>query len=208
MKCTPEVIEMAKSTALGRRELRERVRKQRQNRRTFQLGLIGAGILLLVASMVWLFKENQTTLMGANYDPEDVVYDRPLYAIHEMDGPKLGEIPFLPKAGPQPAIAVSEDFYDLGVIGPTDIVTYEFAIFNQGEAPLTISRAYTTCGCTTADFTATVIPPGKVSVMTLTLDAGFHDITGQTVRRGVIIENNDADLPQLEIWVQATVSGN
>jgi hypothetical protein len=198
---------MANTTTLSRSEMRERARKQRRYRKTIQFGMIGGGILLLIASMVWLFQKNQTTLVGANYDPADVIVDRPIRAIHEMDGPKLGEIPFLPKAGPQPAIAVSEDFHDLGVIGPTDIVTYEFAIFNQGEAPLTISRAYTTCGCTTADFTATVIPPGKVTIMTLILDAGFHDITGQTVRRGVIIENNDADMPQLEIWVQATVPG-
>ena len=85
------------------------------------------------------------------------------------------------------------------------MVQHEFAIANVGDAPLTISRAYTTCGCTTADFTATVIPPGKVSIMTLTFDAGFHDAGGQTVRRGVIIENNDARNPQVEIWTQAAV---
>ena len=36
-----------------------------------------------------------------------------------------------------------------------------------------------------------VIPPGKISLMTLTLDAGFHDVAGKTVRRGITIENND-----------------
>jgi hypothetical protein len=41
--------------------------------------------------------------------------------------------------------------------------------------------------------------------MTLTLDAGFHDVSGQTVRRGVMIENNDPTNPQLEIWVTVTV---
>jgi hypothetical protein len=76
---------------------------------------------------------------------------------------------------------------------------------NLGDAPLTISRAYTTCGCTTAEFTSTVIPPGKVVIMTLYLDAGFHDVTGQTVRRGVIIENNDPNNSQVEIWTTATV---
>ena len=78
-------------------------------------------------------------------------------------------------------------------------------IANQGDASLTISRAYTTCGCTTADFTATVIPPGKVAVVTMKYDAGFHDARGQTVRRGIIIENNDQKNPQVELWAQATV---
>jgi hypothetical protein len=85
------------------------------------------------------------------------------------------------------------------------VVTYDFAIANTGNAPLTINRAYTTCGCTTAEFTATVIPPGKMSVVTMILDAGFHDVRGQTVRRGIIIENNDPETPQVEIWAQATV---
>ncbi len=42
--------------------------------------------------------------------------------------------------------------------------------------------------------------------MTLTFDAGFHDVSGQTVRRGVIIENNDPNHPVLEIWVEVSVS--
>jgi hypothetical protein len=41
--------------------------------------------------------------------------------------------------------------------------------------------------------------------MTIVLDAGFHDVTGQTVRRGVIIENNDPKRSSTEIWIQASV---
>jgi hypothetical protein len=197
---------MAKSTSLSRREIRERARRQKQNQRNIQIGIIVIGVLLVVVSGYWLWSNNQNTLAKTDYSPEDVVYAQPFQAIHEMDGSKLGAIPFLPKDGPQPKIAVSEDFYNFGSIGPQDVVTYEFAIFNQGNAPLTISRAYTTCGCTIADFTAAAIPPGKVALMTLRLDAGFHDVAGQTVRRGVIIENNDPNNPQMEIWVQAAVA--
>lgn len=195
---------MNRNTATDHRTIRERIRKQKKQQRAFQLGLIGVGIVLLLSSIYLLLIGNSPPLAKSNYRAEDVVYNQPLVAIHEMDGPKPDAIPFLPENGPQPALAVSETFHDLGVIGPQDVVTYEFAIFNEGEAPLTISRAYTTCGCTTAEFTATVIPPGKVSVMTLTLDAGYHDISGQTVRRGVLIENNDPNQPQMEIWVQAS----
>lgn len=52
---------------------------------------------------------------------------------------------------------------------------------------------------------AAVIPPGKVSIVTLTLDAGFHDVAGRTVRRGVIIESNDPNRPETELWTQAAV---
>lgn len=198
---------MNKSTTFHHREICERIHQRQQRQKGLQITVIVVGFLLIGFSGFWLFNRNKSSIASIEYAPEDVVYGQTLHATHEMDGPKLGEIPFLPKGGPQPKISLSEDFYDFGVIDPKDIVTYQFAIFNQGEAPLTISRVYTTCGCTTADFTATVIPPGKVSLMTLTFDAGFHDdVAGQTVRRGVIIENNDPDNPQTEIWVQAAVA--
>jgi hypothetical protein len=41
--------------------------------------------------------------------------------------------------------------------------------------------------------------------MTLTFDAGVHETRGKTVRRGVFIENNDPQNPQMEIWIQASV---
>ena len=153
----------------------------------------------------YLLAGRSSAQTGFEYRSEDVVYDHPLTAVHEMEPPNLASIPFLPKDEPQPKIAISEDFHNFGSVGPTDVVTYDFKIANLGEAPLTISRAYTTCGCTKADFTATVIPPGKVSIVTMRLDAGFHDVRGQTVRRGIIIENNDPKNPQVEVWAQAAV---
>ncbi|MBK8909195.1 MAG: DUF1573 domain-containing protein [Rhodospirillales bacterium] len=85
-------------------------------------------------------------------------------------------------------------------------MTRTFVVRNTGEAPLTINRAYTTCGCTTAEISADTIPPGKAVTVELRFDAGFHDSAGQTVRRGIIIETNDPDQPQAEIWVQAEVA--
>lgn len=197
---------MAKLTTIGQRDIRTRVRKQKTTQRYIQIGLLICGLLLIILSGYFFWAGKSDSRSGMNYRPEDIVYGQTLRAIHEMDGPQLDQIAFLPKGGPQPKITVSEDLHTFGTLGPTDIVTYDFFIFNQGTAPLTISRAYTTCGCTTADFTATVIPPGKVAVMTLIFDAGFHDVSGQTVRRGVIIENNDPNNPQMEIWVQAAIA--
>jgi len=166
--------------------------------------MVIAGAVLITAAW-YMFAGRKSVQAAIDYGPEDVVSDSPLHAIHEMEPSNLASIPFLPKDGPQPIIAIPEDAYSFGSVGLTEVVQHEFTIANVGDAPLTISRAYTTCGCTTADFTATVIPPGKVSIMTLTFDAGFHDAGGQTVRRGVIIENNDARNSQMEIWTQAAV---
>lgn len=189
----------------SKKEIRsKRVAKRRQEERKKKVGIGGLFIVgfLLIALSGWSWWNGQQGV-EIDYDPEDIAHDLPLHAVHEMgDGPP---IPFLPKDGPQPQIVINERFYDFGNIGATDVVTREFIIANTGEVPLTISRAYTTCGCTTADFTSAIIPPGKVSIMTIVLDAGFHDVTGQTVRRGVIIENNDPKRSSTEIWIQASV---
>lgn len=191
---------------MNKRELRKRKmqgRRQRQQMTTIMLVVLG--VLLLGGAYFLTSSRDQPVKAASNFTAEDIVYGEPLHAIHEMTGSSSGTISFLPKDGPQPRIAVSEDFFSFGSIGATAIVEHDFVIQNLGEAPLTINRAYTTCGCTTADFTATVIPPGKVVVMNLILDAGYHDVRGQTVRRGVIIESNDPDNPEIELWTQASV---
>lgn len=195
------MINKNKRERIHQRQL-QRKREQRNN----SILYIIFGLALLASG--WYVMANNGPAQAVAYAPEDIIYGEPMHAIHEMNGPTLTSIPFLPKDQPQPKIAVTEDFYDFGTIGATDIVSHVFIIQNIGEGPLTISRAYTTCGCTTADFSATTIPPGKAVVMTLTLDAGYHDVSGQTVRRGVIIENNDPHMPELEIWTQAHVANN
>ncbi len=196
---------MVKQKQLSRRDIRERARKRRKLRKILPATLLVVLGVGFIGAAWYLLAGRSSAQTGFEVNSEDVVYDQPLTAVHEMEPPSLASIKFLPKDGPQPKISISEDFYNFGSIGATDVVTHDFAITNIGEAPLTINRAYTTCGCTTADFTATIIPPGKVSLVTMRLDAGFHDVRGQTVRRGIIIENNDPKNPQVEIWVQAAV---
>ncbi len=158
--------------------------------------ILGA-VLLLVAGALLANRPAELVSDG------DIVRGSMIRATHEMGGG--APIPFLPKDGPQPNVMVDEAFYDFGRIGAKDVVTRTFVVRNDGDAPLTISRAYTTCGCTTAEVSADVIPPGKAVTVEFRFDAGFHDSAGQTVRRGVILENNDPDQPQTELWVQAEV---
>jgi hypothetical protein len=199
---------MSNKISGSRKTIQERVRNKRQKQRT-AAGIAVAGTGIILIGLAWYFIAKPGSAQASfEYSSADVVYAQPIQAVHDMGGSGLDAIPFLPKDGPQPKIVLLEDFYIFGSVGPTEIVTHDFVIANQGEAPLTISRAYTTCGCTTADFTATVIPPGKVSVVTMVYDAGFHDTGGQTVRRGIIIENNDPKNPQVELWAQAAVRNN
>jgi hypothetical protein len=169
--------------------------------------LLGIGVALIVFSLGYIYWAEQKNVQAAeSYQADDVVTNQPILAIHEMgEGPA---IPFLPKGEPQPNIVIPETSYDFGSIGLKDVVERSFVIRNTGDAPLTISRAYTTCGCTTAEVSASVIPPGSVATVKLVFDAGFHDAAGQTVRRGLIIENNDPEQSQAEIWIQAKVASS
>lgn len=178
-------------------------RKRRAGGRelTIALAFIGAAVALMILLAVYV-----TNRPVQNETAGDVVFGRPITAVHDMG--ESPPIPFLPQDGPQPDVNVSEADYDFGRIGAKDVVTHTFLLRNNGDAPLTISRAYTTCGCTTAEISADVIPPGKAVTIELVYDAGFHDTAGQTVRRGLIIESNDPDQPQAEIWVQADVAQN
>lgn len=178
-------------------------RKQRKNAFTV-LGAILV-VFLIIGGIVLLAQKSRPEKISRNFDPDDIVHDQPLVAVHEMAAFDPETIPFLPEDGPQPKIAFSETEYDFGVIGLKDVVSQEFVIANQGDAPLTISRAYTTCGCTTVEITASIIPPGKVAIAKLTFDAGYHDSGGKNVQRGLIIESNDPEFPKSEIWTQASV---
>jgi len=189
-----------------RNQYKQQARLRRQARQ--QKGLmvssiaVGLALLLLVAAyLVWDSGRSATAAFA--YSAGDVVRDQPFTAVHDMEqGPP---IPFLPVNDPQPRITLSASSHNFGNIGPRDVMRQTFAIRNDGDAPLTISRAYTTCGCTIAEFSTQLIPPGKVAEVTVIFDAGLHDSRGQTVRRGIIIENNDPRQSQVEFWIQATV---
>jgi hypothetical protein len=188
---------------MNRKVRQQQAQRQARRKNTIAIAILVVALLVVAGSLYAFFSGSQSASAALEYTADDIVYDQPIHAIHEMgDGPS---IPFLPRDQPQPAIVLPEKSYDFGTIGPTDMVERTFVVGNTGDAPLTISRAYTTCGCTTADITTRVIPPGKVAEISITFDAGFHDTAGQTVRRGLIIENNDPRQSQAEIWIEATV---
>ncbi len=187
----------------SRKARQEKFRRKSRQQKMITSVLLIIGVLLVGGGIYAYITSTPGNEDLRIYAPEDVVYDRPIQAVHEMsDGPP---IPFLPRDEAQPTIVVPESFEDVGTVGPQDVVTRKFIIRNTGDAPLTISRAYTTCGCTTAEISASVIPPGKVAEVTIIIDVGFHDVAGQTVRRGLIIENNDPFQSEAEIWIQAAV---
>lgn len=63
--------------------------------------------------------------------------------------------------GPLPAINWEEEEFDFGTITDGDIVEHTFKFKNTGEAPLIISNAKATCGCTVPQWPKEPIPVGE-----------------------------------------------
>ncbi|MFQ5343630.1 MAG: DUF1573 domain-containing protein [Anaerolineae bacterium] len=162
--------------------------------------VVGIGILLLArqrAQGAPLPTVEQLTVEG------DVVTGDTVVGIHEMGAPEIPTAP-IPPEGP-PRLVLPEQFHDFGAIPATDKVDYTFPVRNNGKGALTISRIYTTCGCTTAELSSRVIPPGKQATLKVIYDPAFHDVEGE-VRRSVILETNDPEWGgQVEVSIQANV---
>ena len=63
--------------------------------------------------------------------------------------------------GPLPSIQFAEKLHDFGTIKDGDVVEHVFSFTNNGEAPLIISDAKATCGCTVPEWPKTPIAVGE-----------------------------------------------
>jgi len=62
--------------------------------------------------------------------------------------------------GPLPMFAWGQTDHDFGTINEGDIVDHVFTFTNDGDAPLIISSATASCGCTVPDWSKDPIPVG------------------------------------------------
>jgi hypothetical protein len=113
-----------------------------------------------------------------------------------------------PQAAPQdvpaPRVAIPASFHDFGRILERWDVTHIFTIQNVGDADLVISNLVTSCGCTVAELSSSVIPPGQRADLEVTFDADFHETNG-AVTRLVWFATNDPTQPWVEVRVTADV---
>lgn len=169
--------------------------------------ILGMAGLITIGFLIYGFKTFGSRNSEIRYSPSDVVYGEKVIAIHMMGGIAIStpEEDATSNSSKIPVIQVSENYYDFGSVSSSQVLTRTFIIANTGSSPLIIQESYTTCGCTTAEFTAKEIPPGKVALMTLQFNPAFHKMSGSTVRRGVIIYTNDPEHPTQEIWIQASI---
>jgi hypothetical protein len=65
------------------------------------------------------------------------------------------------KATGTPVMQFESDSHDFGTINEGDIVEHTFKFTNTGDAPLVISNAKASCGCTVPQWTKTPVAPGE-----------------------------------------------
>ncbi len=63
--------------------------------------------------------------------------------------------------GPLPTIEFTEELHDFGKINEGDVVEHTFVFKNTGEAPLIISNARASCGCTVPQWPKEPIAVGE-----------------------------------------------
>ena len=70
-----------------------------------------------------------------------------------------------------PKLVFTEDKFDFGKIKAGDKVTHAFAFKNIGKAPLLITNARSTCGCTIPEFPKDPIPVGASGEISVTFNS-------------------------------------
>jgi hypothetical protein len=133
--------------------------------------------------------------------------ERPLQGGYDMARiPKQTPAPQpAPVNVPLPRLDMPSARYDFGRIPKRPDVAHVFAVQNTGDADLEIRNLVTSCGCTVAQLSSSVIPPGQRADLTVTFDPDFHETKGQ-VARLVWFATNDPTQPWVEVRINADVA--
>jgi hypothetical protein len=84
--------------------------------------------------------------------------------------------------GPLAAFQFSGTEHDFGTIKEGDVVEHTFSFKNTGDAPLIISDARPSCGCTAPDWTKTPIPAGGTGFVKARFDSnGKPNMQNKTI---------------------------
>lgn len=80
--------------------------------------------------------------------------------ITPVNNPTPAATPAEKPEGPLPTFSFSEELHDFGTIKDGDVVEHVFSFTNTGAAPLIISDAKGSCGCTVPEWPKEPIPVG------------------------------------------------
>jgi len=101
-----------------------------------------------------------------------------------------------------PTLKANETTHDLGTIKTDSKVDTTFYLYNTGGKHLRISRIDTSCGCTVADISKKVIPPGDFAMLKTTLDTSIK--LGK-IKKTITIISNDGNHPETTLYLVGNV---
>lgn len=105
-------------------------------------------------------------------------------------------------AGPLPVAAIEETEHDFGMLDAGISARHTFEIRNEGNAPLAISAADTSCKCTLSEISAELIQPGFSAEVTLTWNTGG---SRRFYRQYAIVRTNDPHRREIELAVRGQI---
>ncbi|UTW65648.1 DUF1573 domain-containing protein [bacterium SCSIO 12643] len=100
-----------------------------------------------------------------------------------------------------PEITFEKTIHDFGSMKQHTPTTYEFKFTNTGNAPLIISNAEGTCGCTIPTWPQHPIAPGASAVIVVKYDSKRVG----PFKKSVKITSNASSSPNIELRIQGTI---
>lgn len=94
--------------------------------------------------------------------------------------------------------------HDFGVLKQNNPTSYEFVFKNTGSAPLIISNAQGSCGCTVPEWPKEPIMPGKTGKIKVTYNAAN---VGE-FKKSVTLTSNDVNSSTTELRIEGTVDAS
>jgi hypothetical protein len=173
-------------------------------------GVLGIVVLLVVLNLLQSGVFADPPAASRSEDPASLLplaeEDRPLSGGHDMQ--RIPQQTPAPQPAPEGVALAKLDLpttsYDFGRIPKRPDMAHVFAVQNTGTADLEISNLVTSCGCTTARLSSSIIPPGQRADLTVTFDPDFHVTQGEVIRL-VWFATNDPTQPWAEVRITANV---
>ena len=101
-----------------------------------------------------------------------------------------------------PKIQFKEETWDFGKVKQGEVLIHEFVVKNIGEAPLSILKVRTSCGCTAALVSEQKIAPGKEGRIKVTFNSGGY---GEKVAKSIYVDSDDPARPNAELTIVAEI---
>ncbi|MBU1054643.1 MAG: DUF1573 domain-containing protein [Proteobacteria bacterium] len=115
---------------------------------------------------------------------------------------KAEEIQAVTNASLAPSAVLEDNGFRFDRVLESAVVTHDFIIKNTGNAPLSINKVKTSCGCTTVDYTRQILPgaEGKISIRVNT--AGY---AGRNFKKSIIVYTDDPKHQIINLFIKGEV---